>query len=203
MNKEAGLSVHNGEGSENLLQIVEGMGVAQKVFPIHRLDKETSGVQLLALSSESARKYSQAFAQRSVQKIYLGIMRGQIIPPEGVWAQPLTDKAEGRKNPAGLTKERIPCETAYRVLQLNPYFSLCELDLLTGRQHQIRKHSALSRHPIVGDDRYGDKKDNDNIARRYQTKRMFLHCSRIVIGGQTYSCSTPASFADLLEVKTG
>ncbi len=202
VNKEAGLSVHNTEDPENLLLLLEKSGLAKKYFPIHRLDKDTSGIQLLALTSESARKYSLAFTQREVKKMYMGIVRGHLSSREGNWTQPLTDKAEGRKNPAGLSKERVPCETVFRVVQKSPHFSLCEFDLRTGRQHQIRKHSALHQHALVGDLRYGDIKYNENIVSLYGDKRMYLHCSHVEILGHTYTCPLPTSFARLIEEKT-
>lgn len=169
-----------------------------KLYPVHRLDKETSGVQLLALNSEAARAMADEFQKKTVKKIYIGLLRGQLKIPEGVWDKPLTDKAEGHKNPQGQTKDRIPCKTLYRTLKASSYFTLCEFDLQTGRQHQIRKHAALTNHALVGDPRYGETKYNTKMGSVYKTGRMFLHCSRIEIFGQTIDCPPPDIFLTIV-----
>jgi tRNA pseudouridine65 synthase len=197
VDKEAGISVHNNEDPHNLLlQLEKQLGV-NKFFPVHRLDKETSGIQVLALNSEVARKLADEFQQRSVEKIYVGVLRGQLKVREGAWALSLSDKGEGRKNPAGLSKDRIPCETRFKVMKDTKFFSMCEFNLITGRQHQIRKHSAMDNHALVGDPRYGDPKYNTKIASIYKTDRMYLHCSRIQILGQTIECPAPLDFEKL------
>lgn len=198
VDKPAGVSVHNNEDPQNLLQLLEGEIKASKLFPVHRLDKETSGIQILALNSESAQALAEEFQSRQVKKTYIGILRGQLKTQEGIWAQPLTDKAEGRRNPEGFSKARVPCETRFKVIKVSRYFSFCEFDLITGRQHQIRKHAALARHPLVGDSRYGDLKYNEKIASLYGTDRMYLHCSVIEIRGQTIRCPAPLDFEKLI-----
>lgn len=197
VNKPEGISVHNNEDPKNLLVCLEKQLKFEKLYPPHRLDKETSGIQILALNKNSAQELSEAFESRSVKKIYVGILRGKLKSHEGTWSHALTDKAEGRKNPAGLSRERIPCETRFKVIQDSKFFSYCEFQLMTGRQHQIRKHSALSNHAIVGDSRYGDKKYNEKMASLYKTTRMFLHCTRMEILGQTLISPAPHEFSEL------
>lgn len=199
VDKDAGLSVHNNEDSRNLLLVLEKQLRVPKLFPVHRLDKETSGVQILALNETAARSLAEEFQDRSVKKLYTGILRGQLPQPEGRWNQALSDKAEGRKNPAGLSKDRVPCETRYRTLQTNKYFALCEFDLITGRQHQIRKHTALVNHHLVGDPRYGDPGYNKKMAGFYKTDRMFLHCTRVEIAGVKLEAPLSADFGKLFE----
>lgn len=199
VDKDAGLSVHNNEDPKNLILILEKQLRVPKLFPVHRLDKETSGVQILALNETAARSLAEEFQDRSVKKTYVGILRGNLSAPEGVWKQALSDKAEGRKNPAGLSKDRVPCETRYRTLNANKFFTLCEFDLITGRQHQIRKHTALTNHHLVGDPRYGDAGYNKKMAGFYETDRMFLHCARVEIAGTTLETPVPPEFARLFE----
>ena len=74
------------------------------------------------------------------------------------------------------------------------YFTLCEFDLVTGRQHQIRKHAAVNQHALVGDPRYGDDKYNKRMAEIYKTKRMFLHCSELVLQGIKIKSPLPEIF---------
>lgn len=198
VNKSAGKSVHNCEDTDNLLSAIEAEIGISNLFPVHRLDKETSGIQLIALNKDCARDLADQFQGRRVEKIYTGIVRGQLNVCEGVWNKPLTDKGEGRRNPEGLLRDRVSCETKFQVLKFNRYFSLCKFILITGRQHQIRKHTALAKHPLIGDSRYGDLKYNRMIQDRYQTRRMFLHCSFLKIKGQAIECSAPADFDKFL-----
>ena len=141
---------------------------------------------------------SLEFQQGLVQKTYLGILRGQLKPPKGQWSDELTDKGEGRQNPAGLKASRVPCLTRYSVIEATKYFSYCQFDLITGRQHQIRKHATLNNHSLVGDTRYGDKKYNKKISDLYKTERMFLHCLRIEILDFVFESMVPKSFDSLL-----
>jgi RluA family pseudouridine synthase len=196
VDKPAGLSVHNNEDPQNLLKVLEKQLKVLKIYPVHRLDKETSGVQILALNDEWASILAQEFEKRTVEKIYTGVVRGQLKESEGSWKEALTDKAEGRKNPAGISRERVQCETRFSVLKSSKYFTLCEFNLITGRQHQIRKHAAMVNHAIVGDPRYGDKTYNARMAEIYKTDRMFLHCSRLKIADQTLNA--PQDFEKLI-----
>jgi RluA family pseudouridine synthase len=197
VDKPSGLSVHNNEDPQNLLQVLEKQLKLAKLLPVHRLDKETSGVQILALNSKAAGLWAKQFEDKLTRKIYCGLLKGTLKDSSGTWNRPLTDKAEGRKNPQGLSKGRIPCETQFKTLQTNKYFTLCEFNLITGRQHQIRKHAALCNHAIVGDPRYNDPKYNEKIAKLYSQKRMFLHCSRVEILTSTFVAETPIEFTAL------
>lgn len=199
VDKPVGVSIHNLEDETNLLEVLKKQYSFKKLFPVHRLDKETSGVQILALDEKAARSFSEAFESSSVEKKYIGLLRGVLKTENGVWDKPLTDKAEGRKNPTGLSKDRVFCETHYQVIKKNKYFSFCEFDLKTGRQHQIRKHSAMSGHPLVGDARYGETKYNKKIQQLYNRERMFLHCCKIQILDWEIVADTPADFLSLIE----
>ena len=197
VNKPAGLSVHNNEDPQNLLQVLEKQLNLPKMLPVHRLDKETSGVQILALNPKNAALWAKQFEDKLTRKIYCGLIKGTLKEASGTWNRSLTDKAEGRKNPQGIAKSRIPCETQFKTLKSNSYFSLCEFNLITGRQHQIRKHAALDNHAIVGDPRYNDPKYNEKIAKLYAQKRMFLHCTRVEILSSTFVAEMPIEFNSL------
>ncbi|MFM6927048.1 MAG: hypothetical protein ACKOX6_01215, partial [Bdellovibrio sp.] len=92
--------------------------------------------------------------------------------------------------------------TEYRVIEASKFFSLIEDNLLTGRQHQIRKHSAMAKHSIIGDARYGDPKYNSRMAEMYGTDRMFLHAARLKISidgkEQVFEAALPPEFKKLL-----
>ena len=78
VDKPPGVSVHNNEDPQNLMDLLQKQLSLNKLFPVHRLDKETSGIQIFAINSEAASVYSQLFQQNQVQKIYQGILRGQL-----------------------------------------------------------------------------------------------------------------------------
>lgn len=203
IDKPAGLSVHNiGEHDQDLLLLLKNR--YQTIFyPIHRLDKETSGVMILAKNKIWAEKLSQEFQNKKTQKIYHAILRGSLPVTSDwqLWNEKISDKSEGRKNIQGLAKERVEAQTRYKVLKSNDYLSMIEVELLTGRQHQIRKHSALAKHAIVGDARYGDPKYNQKMQSLYKTSRMMLHASRLTISiegeSKTFESQIPADFIKL------
>ena len=198
VDKPPGISIHNAEDRENLIGLLTKQ-IKRALSPVHRLDKETSGIQVLAKSTVAAQYLAAEFEHREVQKTYVGILRGVIKEEKGIWKKPLTDKAEGRRNPQGLLKDRIPCETGFRRIKTSKYFSLCEFDLMTGRQHQIRKHTAVADHALVGDPRYGEPRYNQKIAEIYKHERMFLHCTKIELLGQTIESRLPQSFESLFQ----
>jgi tRNA pseudouridine65 synthase len=196
VNKPPGLSVHNVEDNENLLQVLSSQLQRSPLFPVHRLDKETSGIQILAFNEKAASLLAQQFQQRSVSKFYQGITAGK-LPERGIWTDPLSDKAEGLKNPAGMAADRKPCETSFRLLRQSDYFSWAEFEIHTGRQHQIRKHCALQGRALIGDPRYGNPKYNQKIEKLYGFHRMALHSSRIILNGAEISCDAPSEFLSL------
>lgn len=192
LDKPHGISVHDHNNESTLLTQYNYL-----LFPVHRLDKETSGVQILAKSSTAAKTWASEFEAQKVQKFYCGILRGSLADSEGVWDQDLTDAAEGRTHPAGAKADQIACETKFNVVKKNKYFTLADFQLLTGRQHQIRKHAALSGHHLVGDARYGEPSYNRKIAEIYQVPRMFLHCRLIQIGTYKFNSRIPKDFEKL------
>lgn len=198
VDKPPGISIHNSEDPINLIEVLRQQLNLKDFFPVHRLDKETSGVQIFALNGEAASRYATAFQNHETTKIYFGVVRGQLKKTSGIWAQPLTDKAEGRKNPQGVSAQRIPCQTQFEMTQGSKYFSLCRFQILTGRQHQIRKHTAINGHHLVGDPRYGDDKYNAKIAAMYQQSRLFLHSQQTHLLDLHLESEIPASFQDLL-----
>jgi 23S rRNA-/tRNA-specific pseudouridylate synthase len=160
----------------------------------HRLDRETSGVLLIATRKEAATPLQNAFApqDKSSKKIYAAILRGTGLPNEGRWAYPITDKSEGRDQPQGKAQARKDAETIFRLVRESQYVSEIEIDLRTGRQHQIRKHAAIAKHAVVGDGRYGEKKYNLMIDKRYGTDRMLLHAKRLELVAPGFSIRVEA-----------
>ncbi len=196
VNKPAGLSVHNEEDATNLLQALKSQLGTASLYPVHRLDKETSGIQILALTDQAASDLAKQFQERSVSKFYEGVCAGKLAAT-GSWTDPLSDKAEGAKNPAGLVADRKACETDFKLLKQSEYFSWVQFQIHTGRQHQIRKHCALHGRALIGDPRYGNPKYNQKISDIYHFRRMALHSSHLVISGIEISCDAPSDFLSL------
>ena len=212
LNKPAELSTHNateaGSGDDAILMVkrrlAEDSSLRAQVkgeadpAPVHRLDVGTSGVLLMALNAKRARELQEALTQ--AEKVYAGIIRGRISEHE-TWNFPISDKAEGRRNPAG-TEGRKDARTEVRKLQENKYFTLAEFRLHSGRTHQIRKHAAIAKHALIGDPRYGDPAYNKKIADLYGFQRMALHALalHIRIDGQTIQITSPlpTEFSQLL-----
>lgn len=205
INKPAGISVHNDHQDVcHLLKKQLKAGTYEDIFPVHRLDKETSGVLLVALNSKTARELAEQFQAKTCEKTYTAVLRGVLSGSDWqIWNRPISDKAEGRKNPQGMAKDRVEARTDFKVIKTSKYFSMIEVKLFTGRQHQIRKHSAMVQHGIIGDGRYGDPKYNSRMAGIYGTDRMFLHatCLKILIEGQSqnFEAPIPEDFFKIIE----
>lgn len=178
LNKPAGMSVHNPKAGDSLNDFVQEHLKQEKLYPAHRLDKETSGLIIYAKSSKWASVIQTLIADRLVEKKYIGIFKGEIEPDEGVWKWALTNKPEGRGKPQGWVKFRKKAVTEWIKLRGNEYFTELKLQIITGRQHQIRKHASLAKHHLVGDPRYTQPDYNEKVAEIYNFNRMALHaCS--------------------------
>lgn len=175
LNKAPGTSIHNESPS-----LVEFLTKNKK--PLHfvnRIDRETSGLVMVAKRGDYHDLLHHSLEDG--HKTYRALLRGPWKKAEKkvIWSWALTDKAEGRKNPKGLAADRIPCESHVQLVRSNDYFSEVTVELFTGRQHQIRKHSAIWGQAIVGDNRYNDKSYNERMATRYNEKRMWLHAEKL------------------------
>ncbi len=176
INKPSGLSVHNhAQSLETLLK--------EKKYPTHfvnRLDEQTSGLIIVALHSRLHLPLSESL-QRG-HKTYRALLRSSWKAPTQniLWNAPLSDKAEGRKNPQGLKHDQKPCLTQVTHVRSNKYFTEVTCEIKTGRQHQIRKHASLAKQPIVGDTRYNDPDYNAKIQKIYNLHRMLLHAESLV-----------------------
>ena len=161
LDKGAGISVHNRDGEDLVSFIRSAYPDLPKAFPINRLDAGTMGLVLFAKNAQAAKFLQQSFEQRRVKKTYLARVEILKNPPEagdeGLWRWPLTNRAEGRRDPKGFWKRRIPCQTKWKVQGVHEGVGDLEIELLTGRKHQIRRHGAIYGRPILGDPRYGPK----------------------------------------------
>jgi tRNA pseudouridine65 synthase len=170
--KPAGLAVHRGWAPERdvaMMRVRDALGCA--VYPVHRLDRGTSGVLALALSAEVASTLARMFADGEVSKTYVALVRS-ITPTSGLIDHPLPP-GEDRK------ASRVPARTSFVRLEVFGRYSLVELSPETGRLHQIRRHLKHIACPIIGDVRYGKGEHNRLFREHFGLHRMFLHASRI------------------------
>ncbi len=142
-----------------------------KLFVVHRLDKEVSGVILFAKNSGTHKFINDQFADRKVKKFYTAVVQGVIKENEGVIKKPIREYGSGRM---GIDDRKgKPSETKFSVLKRFKDYTLLELNPSTGRRHQLRVHLYSIGYPIVGDMRYGDK----TIQEKYL--RIMLHAKRL------------------------
>lgn len=175
--KPYGMSVHNEPGLD--LQSVLEKQLGKKIHLVHRIDKETSGIVCIALDPKAAAQFAELYQSKTISKYYLGLCRGVFKSQKGTINIAISDKAEGRKNPQGIAKDRKESTTEYEVIKANEYFSFVKFRILSGRQHQIRKHTALLKHPLINDPRYNEGKYNERMRSLYSISRMMLHAAEI------------------------
>ncbi len=181
--KPSGMSMHN--QSPSLSDYLKSLKKPEHF--INRLDAETSGLVIVATEPQLHEPLQKSLQEGT--KKYRALLRGQIDPDVIIeWSWPISDKSEGRRNPQGEKTDQINSLTRVQIIRSNKYFSEAELILKTGRQHQIRKHSAIARHPIVGDSRYNDLKYNQKINEMYKNDRLLLEAESLqfVFQGSNY-----------------
>ncbi len=126
-----------------------------KIFIVHRLDKETSGLVLFAKNEASHKHLSQLFEKRNIEKIYLGIIRGSLPNESGTIDEPIAEHPT-RNGVMTTNKKGKPSLTDYTVLEDYGIYSLAQFSIHSGRTHQIRVHMKFAGHPIACDTVYGD-----------------------------------------------
>jgi len=196
LNKSSGISVQGGTKSKkNLVDIFAKSEIFQgtKPYSVHRLDKDTSGVFIMAKTRESAQLLTSLFRLRKVHKTYLAICHGELNQDSGEWNDNLI-RYDGEK------KIIEKAKTIYKVLDKNSEASLVELKPITGRKHQLRKQLYALGQPIFGDIKY--KLSNSS---RGLNKNLMLHSYQIkfIINDvkHTYTALLPDYFKKLLKIK--
>lgn len=178
VSKPPGVAVHRSEqvrDRDPALQRVRNQ-LGCRVYPVHRLDRGTSGVLLFALDPDTARVIGEALTRRDVDKRYLAVVRG-FAPELAEIDHALREHPDAPPQPARTTLRRLGTVTLPIPVGRYPEarYSLVELRPHTGRLHQLRKHMAHLRHPIVGDVRHGEGRHNRLFRERFGVHRMLLH----------------------------
>lgn len=190
-NKPAGLVVNRAKTVKqptlqdilaNYLKVKSG-GIGDRAGIVHRLDKETSGIILVAKTPQAFVELQKQFKERKVNKKYLALVHGQLQPKKGIIKAPISRSPFDRKK-FGVFLGGRGAETAYQVIKKYRHpelgnFSLLALIPKTGRTHQIRVHLKHLGHPVVGDQFYAGRKTARGD--RHWCSRQFLHASQIVL----------------------
>lgn len=192
IDKPAGLLVHRSKIDRHETRFAMQMlrdQIDQHVYPVHRLDKPTSGVLLFALSSDIARQLAEQFTQRQVSKTYQAIVRG--LPGEGIIDYPLveqqdrlTDSMQSKDAQAAITHYQTlaTCELPYAVDRYpTSRYAWLSLTPKTGRKHQIRRHMHHISHPIIGDTSHGNGKHNRFFRDQYACSRLLLAATELCV----------------------
>lgn len=186
INKPAGVLVHRtsiAKDEEELLavQLLRDQ-IGKKVYPLHRIDRPTSGVLLFAKSPEATSLLQPLFPTDAVKKYYLSIVRGHLSEDYGIIDHPLKKKLYGELQEAqteywSLSKSDIPFASSKKYSSSR--YSLIKLYPHSGRMHQIRRHMAHARHYVIGDTAHGDNKQNNFFRKQFSLNNMLLHAWKL------------------------
>jgi tRNA pseudouridine65 synthase len=193
VNKPPGLLVHptrlDPHAAESVMQRLRDQ-LGRWVYPVHRLDRPTSGVLLLALDADTARVLGRLFEQGSVTKRYLGVVRGwtdaggMIDHPLQPKPDPVADADRRRPRPpqAARTRYRLLARAELPVSDgrhASSRYGLLELFPETGRRHQLRRHLKHLQHPLIGDTTWGKSRHNRLFQQLFGCRRLLLHCHEL------------------------
>jgi 23S rRNA pseudouridine1911/1915/1917 synthase len=207
VNKSAGMLTipdRHDESQISLYQLLQHQ--YGKIFIVHRLDRETSGVVLFAKNEASHRYLSRLFEQRNIEKIYLGVIRGTLPATKGSINEPIAEHPV-HKGAMTVNRKGKPSLTDYEVLEDYGFYSLVRFRIHSGRTHQVRVHMKFAGHPVACDTLYGDGKPVllSSFKRKYKLSlhddeerplinRLALHSYQLIFpdaGGKEYALEAP------------
>ena len=215
IDKPAGLVVHPGSGTGNqtlvhalLFHFGNLGGAAERPGIVHRIDKKTSGLLVVAKNDRTHVRLSAAFQAREVEKKYIALVHGKLRKSSGEIDMNIARHSSIRTRMAvqrgkGHVKGR-PAQTSYRVIEEFKSFTLLEVQIKTGRTHQIRVHLSALGHPVVGDDVYGEASYKQFVKKHGPLGRYVLHSTELKFTHPTtgkalaFHSPLPADLLDLL-----
>lgn len=185
VNKPHDVLVHHGKFSRNnadedsLLQLLEQQ-LGNKFYPIHRLDRRTSGTILLAKEKRYVSKFQRLFTEEQIQKTYYAVVRG--YAPEARYIDSPVKGKDAKEYKDAITEAAL-LETISLDIPVGPYdtsrYSLVQLEPKTGRMHQLRIHMKKISHPIIGDGKYGDHRHDAMYRSQFGWENLFLHAGSL------------------------
>lgn len=181
LNKPSGIAVHGGSGVEfGVIEAMRSLRTQQKFLElVHRLDKETSGVLLIAKKRSALRHLHDQLRYKKMQKDYVALVRGEWQNHDKVIKAPLLKLTlKSGERIVRVNKEGKESETRFKVLQRYSDSTLVQASPVTGRTHQIRVHCQYAGHPIACDEKYSEQKFDDSM-RAQGLNRLFLHAAQL------------------------
>jgi 23S rRNA pseudouridine1911/1915/1917 synthase len=174
-----------------LAEYVAGQRAQARLFIVHRLDRETSGLLVFAKGPEAKRLLQEQFARRAVDRVYVAVVEGRVGQPSGILRDRLAEDRNLRVRPTRNPRAGREAITHYRVLERRRDSTVLEISLGTGRRGQIRAHLAALGHPIMGDVRYGSRRDPLHRVCLHATRLSFTHPRG---GHMAFQSPVPAAF---------
>lgn len=211
VNKPRGLLLQQDGNIDHLsLDIIVSKFLNKTAMPVHRLDKDTSGLCIFAKNNKTAEEMSKIFNDHTqIEKHYLTLVNGQ-INEDGVVDAPLRKSFERKKMIVAPIKSGAKqAITKYHPLKNFKDYTLLDITLLTGRTHQIRAHMSYIRHHVIGDIKYGDYKINNIFKREFNFEKQFLHAYKLkfldiknslnYLKNKEFSCNLPPELEEILK----
>jgi 23S rRNA pseudouridine955/2504/2580 synthase len=181
LDKPAGVAVHGGSGvSFGVIESLRAARPAAKFLElVHRLDRDTSGLLLVAKKRSALVELHRMLREGGIDKVYLAVVKGHWQGSSREIREALHKYVDAKgERRVSVQEGGMAAVTRVRALKSSPQFSFLEVRLLTGRTHQIRVHLAHAGHPVLGDDKYGDFELNHRLQKQ-GARRLFLHASRL------------------------
>ena len=193
LNKPCGLAVQGGQNISHSLDKDLSEALGYKIYLVHRLDKETSGLMIVAKNPMAASKWTKLISSKVVQKEYIAICLGSLLQKKGIIKEDLIQHGQ---NKSAVTRYEVEKEWVSDG-EVSVNFSKIRLFLETGRMHQIRIHLSKNNCPIAGDDQHGNFKLNKIIRKQFKIKNLLLCSQKLSLpleeGMKTFEISLPSS----------
>ena len=212
INKPRGLLLQqDGDPSHLSLDSLVSKYLNKTAMPVHRLDKDTSGICVFAKNNKIAEEMGKIFNDHTqIEKHYLTLVAGQITE-DGVVDAPLRKSFERKKMVVAPLKSGAKSAiTKYHPIKSFKEYTLLDISLLTGRTHQIRAHMSYIRHHVIGDIKYGDYKINNIFKREFGFENQFLHAYKLkfldikgplnYLKNKEFSCNLPPELEEILKI---
>ena len=182
LNKPEGIASHGGSGiSIGVIETIRNFGKSYRDAKlVHRLDKDTSGCQVIAKNNKFLRNCNKLISERKVKKTYQAIVHGNWIHKDGIYEINIEkNMLIGKERMVRISDGGKIAKTFFKVIESSKHFSLIQCELITGRTHQLRVHLSELGFPIVGDKKYGIKENKFPISSGHK-KRMYLHANSFI-----------------------
>lgn len=179
LNKPSGIAAHGGSGiSFGAIELLRAARPGQALELVHRLDRDTSGVLVVAKRRSALLELQRQMREGGITKRYLALLAGRLASPVFDVDVPLErSKLQGGERMVRVEQGGKASVSHFRLIERRGGHSYVEVDIETGRTHQIRVHAAHIGHPVAGDDKYGDRETNRRLRDKSGLRRLFLHAS--------------------------